>query len=721
MTASFTVLLLASLIFLDIARPLGNVLYDHLMRFQGFRPTHDIVIIAIDDLSIQELGGWPLERRQYTTLLSQLDDDCCRPKSIGFDLLFLDPTNDDSELATQLKKHESVLPLAFKSSDQPPYSLQVTPPVSPISEAATLAHINLTFDSDGVIRGFHESEQAWLHFSLAIHSKTQQVHPVNTNNSYQRFRMVDPSVGFPVISLVDAIRNKANQTLLKDKYVLVGATAPSLGDRYPTLYSGKNNASTPGVAILASVLNASLNQSLIKVSPPWVIFVATIFPLLLTLQSLLILPPRHALALTCAISVGAILTSYTILSLADFWIDPIPLITVVLLLQMLWAWRRLEAIVDFVQNKAEDLKQFRHRTQESHRLHPSREVVLQQAKLLDHAVSSARSELIFLAAIVDEMPDSVMIFDTNNQLLLCNQKTKHLFSAYEFLEGSTLSAFAEHINISTSTLSSKDENAQEVELQKVLQLNTTMGLRDFIVKTAQLDSKVEHNVLLIILMDVTELKRSQTQRDRALQFLSHDMRTPVASILSITGQGEIRDSEITSKITHHARNLLGMMDDFILTISSEAAQYALQHVLLDNLINDALEEVSDLANSKNILLKDQSDINGIFISANPRLLLRALINLLFNAIKFSPNQGIIIIQASCDISGGYSQHTAAITITNSIATMGNSHQTFAKMQGFGLGLNFVENVIKRHSGSIEQSIPNTGIATVKISLPCEII
>lgn len=718
LTVVFALTLLAALVFADLVQPLGNVLYDHLMRLQGFRSTQKIVVVAIDDRSIQELGGWPIQRHEYAKLLSQLNDDCCRPKAIGFDLLFLDSTNDDEHLASQLKKHNSILPLAFNVAEQSESVLQATPPVTPIAESAKLAHINLSFDADGVIRGFHAKEQAWQHFSLAMHNSVLAPQAARTDLAYYRFRMVDPRIGFPMISFADAIRSKASRTLLQDKYVLIGVTAPSLGDRYPTLYSGKNSASTPGVAILASVLNASLNNALIEVAPSWVVFAVMLLPLMLMLQGLLLLTPRFALVLAAFITVGAVVASFGLLSYWDYWIDPIPLIVIVLLLQPLWAWRRLEAIVHFVQDKAADLRQFQPSTRARKGINPSREVVLQNAKLLDHAVASAHSELLFLAAVVDEIPDSVLIFDAQERLLLCNNQIKTLFSTHDFAEGSELSKFAKHINLAPSLLSAVSQPNQTTPSPTILQLETSLGKRDFVIKTTRLNSQIKRNFGLLIFQDVTELKRSQTQRDRALQFLSHDMRTPVASILSITRQAPEQDNSAKSKITHHANALLNMMDDFILTISAEATNYTLQHVLLDNLINDALAEVFDLANAKSITLKDESNASDIFITANTRLLLRAFINLLYNAVKFSPTKSVIKIQTSSHLE--FEKQQVLITITNDVAVARDVEDLTPSMPGFGLGLDFVDNVIHKHNGVIQRDIPAQGVATIRISLPCEL-
>ena len=721
LTAVVAISLLTLLVFADIARPLANVLYDHFMRLQGFRATQNIVIVAIDDRSIQDLGGWPLQRKNYSKLLEQLDDNCCRPKAIGIDLLFLDSTDDDVELAQILKRHQSVLPLAFKVEEDVISPLTAQRPIPPLGDAATLAHINLAFDTDGVIRGIQTKEQAWPHFALALNAKSDAVSlPSSTQSSgYRRFRMVDPRVGFPVISLSDALNSSASRSLLKDKYVLIGVTAPSLGDRYPTLYSGKNNASTPGVAILASVLNASLKQALIEEAPALIIFWGTLLPLLLMLQSLVMLHPRQTLILAILMVLGAIGVSYALLAYSDYWIDPTAFILISILLQPLWAWRRLEAIVHLVQDKAADLQQFQPVERIQKTVGRSREIVLQQAKLLDHAISSARSELDFLAVIIDEMPDAVLIFDAQDELLLCNKKYNTLFGKHPLESITNLGDFSNYFDLQVLNFVEPEISSKSSHPKHTYQLDTVMGNRDFVLKKNKLNSPLGGDVQLIILIDITELKQSQMQRDRALQFLSHDMRTPLASILSLTNASSNAE-EVNRKITHHAKALLNMMDDFILTVSAEANQYKVQHVLLDNLLNDALEDVVDIANAKNIRLVDQSNSSNIFINVNTRLMVRVFINLLFNAIKFAPPHSTITIHAIAASSTQNSSAAAIIKVSNSVLDQKCEEVATPSMRGFGLGLDFVDNVIQKHHGTIKREIPSTGIATVTIALPCEI-
>ncbi len=723
LTVAVSLALLGAFVFGDIAKPMGNVLYDHLMRLHGFKGTQDIVIVSVDNRALTDLGGWPLKRDQYTRLLDTLDDDRYRPKVIGFDFLFLDSTPGDNELAKRMRHINTVLPLEFSIQEDAKQSLKPTLPVKPLADVAEIGHINLSFDNDGVIRGINMAEQNWPHFSLALHARGNTQKPPDLHQSgYRRFRMVDPRIGFPMVSLADAINDNFTRTLLKNKYVLVGVTAPSLGDRYPTLYSGKNNASTPGVAILASVLNASLNEALIREASPPIVFFLALLPLLAMLQSLVVLRPRHSLLLAGVMMLASVAISYALLTQFDYWIDPIPFILVAILLQPLWAWRRLEAIVHLVSDKAADLQQFQPTERHSNNIKPSREVVLQYAKLLDHAVASARSELDFLSAVVNEIPDAIAIFDSQDKLLLCNQKIKKLIDAKHLEVGSPLHAFAHHLQLPITTLSASSDKQGLGATQSMLHLNSLMGFRELLIKTTRIDSPTGGQLRLVILMDITELRQSQTQRDRALQFLSHDMRTPLASILSLT-QHNFKATDVTQqreKITHHAKALLQMMDDFILTVSAEAPSYNFKQELLDNLLNDAIEQVIDLAEAKNITVRDESDNSTIFVMVNTRLLVRALVNVLFNAVKFSPPHCKISIQVSHVEEVKDQTLQAIIRVTNPVNVTPVSQDLAPSMPGFGLGLDFVDNVIHKHQGTITRNIPKNGTATIAITLPCTI-
>lgn len=715
LTVAIAMLLLVFFIFNRAAQPIGNVVYDHFLRWQGFEHAQDIVIISVDDRSLQELGNWPLKRSNYQLLTDQLQDKRYRPKALGIDLLFFDATKDDAALAHSIRRLPAVLPLEFKLQTDSKQTYKPMPPIAPLGEAARLGHINLNFDSDGTIRSFKSKDENWMHFALSMHALGVPSANVNDLNGTYRFQMVDPAVGFPTISLVDAIRSDHLKTLLKDKYVLIGVTSTSLGDRHPTLYSGETNSSTPGVAILASILNASLNNTLITDLTPIQLFVAEAIGMLILLRGFIFLKPRASLILAVLFILTLATFSYLLLSHASIWFDPTPCIIVTALIQPIWTWRRLEAIFAVVEEKTAILQTLGPQrslniTSES----KSREVVLQYGKLLDLAVSSVRSELDFLSTVIDELPNAIIIFDSYDSLLLSNRHAKKLFNSDLFPTGATLDSVAETLTVPVHVLNDIGLKREAENKTITFTLQTAGGLLDFYIKSVLVVSPHGSTMRLVILTDVSELTQSKTQRDRALQFLSHDMRTPVAAILSIIQQADIPKS-LSEKISHHSNALLQMMDDFILHISSEAPEYTFKEELLDNLLNDAIERVADLAKPKNIRIIDQSEPTLVFVMTNTRLMVRALVNLLFNAIKFAPRDSSIFISTEYQITG----EKVTIRISNSVQDADNAQDLTPSMPGFGLGLDFADTVIHKHHGQLVRHIPEkNGMALITISLPC---
>jgi signal transduction histidine kinase len=352
-------------------------------------------------------------------------------------------------------------------------------------------------------------------------------------------------------------------------------------------------------------------------------------------------------------------------------------------------------------------------------------VVLQYAKLLDHAVDSARHELQFLSAVVDEMPDAVVIYDPQDKLLLSNNKMQALIGETGLEHGSALSELAErwHLPLGFFTdlanptpgdaLPVRPSQDPQASQRNVFQIHTPQGQRDIYLKNASLDAPLGGQLHLLIFMDITELRQYQTQRDRALQFLSHDMRTPLASILSLTRPAAATaDGDMPrDKVEHHARALLGMMDDFILTVNAEAPRYDLRAELLDNLLNDAIELSNDLALAKGITIVDGCGDEPVFLQANARLLVRAFLNLLFNAIKFSPPNSQIWVGCQQVTEGDKS--LVLVSIRNPVDRL----EAEQEIAGFGLGLHFVDTVIARHQGTIQRHLPPEGDAEVSIKLP----
>jgi len=262
-TASISLALLAISIHLDTVKSVGNIFYDEIEVNQPSNPSKDIILVAIDDKSISALGGWPLSRKFYASFLQKLADENNKPTAVGFDILFLDPTPSDQVLSDQIKRQRVVLPVEFRYDEISDKKIPIFP-ISPIKEATSnYGHIEINYDGDGVIRGSKLLSNHFENFALRIYNKK-----LKYQNVYTRFPMIDPAIGYNTVSLSDALSDHFDRSIFKNKYVLLGATAASLGDRYPTVFSGKHDAGTPGVQIHADLLTALLEHKLIKEASP---------------------------------------------------------------------------------------------------------------------------------------------------------------------------------------------------------------------------------------------------------------------------------------------------------------------------------------------------------------------------------------------------------------------------------------------------------------------
>ena len=168
------------LVALFVAGTWTAVWNDWLWRFDlGFydaglpaRPAaEDIVIIAIDDASLAEIGRWPWPRAVHAALLERINT--AGVQAIGLDLILSEPEpTGDAALARALAAGPPVvLPLLLERA--PDGTLRESRPIPALGAAArALGHIHVELDEDGIARSVFLreglSEPRWPYFALAL-------------------------------------------------------------------------------------------------------------------------------------------------------------------------------------------------------------------------------------------------------------------------------------------------------------------------------------------------------------------------------------------------------------------------------------------------------------------------------------------------------------------------------------------------------------------------
>ena len=208
-----------------------------------------------------------------------------------------------------------------------------------------------------------------------------------------------------------------------------------------------------------------------------------------------------------------------------------------------------------------------------------------------------------------------------------------------------------------------------------------------------------------------------------LAFLSHDLRSPLASLIAASDlariKPEYRDSDsFIRSIKNSAGRALQMADDFLAMIRAESiSPESFEPVNLTRVMVDSVKGVESQASNKHITLGDSiNQDQSIYILGDRSMLERMIINLLTNALKYTPMSGTVDVglienhnEAHCWIKDtGYGiNESDQEKIFRRFERI--KHEGGVEEVGIGLGLAFVRLSVERHHGRIElESIVGEG-------------
>jgi len=180
-----TILLLTGvglLSFFSVLERIDAVFYDKISTIQQSLPDNNIVIVAIDEESLQTLGRWPWSRSLHAELINRLHK--TGSNVIGLDILFSEPQNDpfaDELLAAAIAAHGAVILPVAPVADGNVERINLVEPLSFFRENARLGHVDIELDSDGIARRVFLKagieEPRWPAFELALAAQSNKYMP----------------------------------------------------------------------------------------------------------------------------------------------------------------------------------------------------------------------------------------------------------------------------------------------------------------------------------------------------------------------------------------------------------------------------------------------------------------------------------------------------------------------------------------------------------------
>lgn len=299
----------------------------------------DVVIVTIDEKSINALGRWPWSREYHAQLVDVLQ--AAQPQVLGFSILFTELGEDKESDFLLKKKIETsnfpvVMPVLQKAADDFYFSTPNT----------LLSTVDMYADPDGVIRRLklmYNKDDFYLpQLSLQAYWAAQHT-DFSADNIYDDI-LINYSYksrqGFKEISYIDVLQGQYNKEDLHGKIILVGVTAAGLAGNVATPLSNTHHA----VHVHAQVINNILNDSFIfKVSAPqdFYINLSVVFVFLLTV---FLAHKIHLLYVATTFSALLIVASIVLFKFGIWW-SPLSCIIVFFISWIIWSWRRSLAVI----------------------------------------------------------------------------------------------------------------------------------------------------------------------------------------------------------------------------------------------------------------------------------------------------------------------------------------------------------------------------------------
>jgi len=306
-----------------IFRSASSAASDHF--FLPREATKDVIIVAIDNASLQRLGQWPWKRSVYADLIGKLHEDGA--KTIALDVNFAQPSTvgEDEALGTAIKQAGNVvLPveLSFISQKTQGQSFDESKVIASIPVIRNNAEVsgfsNTPLDADRVVRRVpivaDGSAGARIYgFAYAVARLNGVAPSIQDIPLDAHGRMIihfpdTPGRAFQIISAADVLEGKISADVIKNKTIFIGSTARDLHDEQSVATSGSNPMS--GVEMHASIYDTLVQRAFLQeVAIPWYLF---FFLLIGTILSLLVprIRARTSLLMTGGIYIGWLILAF---------------------------------------------------------------------------------------------------------------------------------------------------------------------------------------------------------------------------------------------------------------------------------------------------------------------------------------------------------------------------------------------------------------------------
>ena len=337
---------------------------------------------------------------------------------------------------------------------------------------------------------------------------------------------------------------------------------------------------------------------------------------------------------------------------------------------------------------------------------------------LDTTLLEISSEKSKLNAIIKHMEDGLVAIDGKGQIIHYNP------------------SFLSMLNLREKDLTDKsydkiiDDYSKDLEYGAILQKSISNSSENIIFENNKKrilkaspalfrDEAGRISGAIVVFQDITESQRLEDMRREFVANVSHELKTPITTIKSYSETllcGALEDKELSKSFVEVIENEADRMSSLVkdlLQLSHmdyEKVVWEIHHLDLREIVTDSVRKLEVHFQNKNQRLNMQISDEAVPIYADRGKIQQVIINLLTNAIKYTPENGNIKISAQVvDKNAIFEVQDSGIGIPKE--DIKRIFERFYRVDkgrsraqgGTGLGLSIAHNIIKQHKGSIKVS------------------